>query len=116
MATIDNTLDAAQQRSLALQKANARRLHIAAYRRALRTGQLPLESVMRDQPAPLAGELLVDVVRMAYTNRASTTGLERLGADAVSAGVNLMVPLGRASARSRAWVARNLRCWHPSTK
>lgn len=116
MATIDSGRDAAQQRSSALQKANTRRVQIALVRKRLRTGALPITAVMRTQPELLARAPLIDVIRWAYSPNRGSRAIEQLGRQAVIDGVNLMVPLGRASARSRAWVATNLRSWRPSTK
>jgi hypothetical protein len=108
---------ATQQRHAALHLANSRRHQIALTKQRLRTGDLPLATVMRTQPELLADVALIDIVRWAYVVAKRPRAIERLGRQAVIDGVNLMVPLGRASARSRAWVAQHaLRNWRPGTK
>lgn len=117
MDTIASSDLATRQRTTALQVANARRLQTALMKKQLRTGALPLTTVMSAPPELLAGTPLIDIVRWAYASNRRTAAIEQLGRQAVIDNVNLMVPLGRASAKSRAWVARQgLRCWRPCTK
>lgn len=90
---------------LSLLKRSAR----AEIRRRLRTGQLSLTELVSDPPPEMEGVVLVDVLRMLRdTNRErGQASLAAIGRRAVVDGVNLMVPLGTASARSRAWVAEH---------
>jgi hypothetical protein len=95
--------------------ANAKRLRMAALRRYLRTETGALEDILRDPPAEFEDWPLIDVVRLGYNKRGSVA-CERLGRLAVRDGVNLLVPLGRASLRSREWIIKHARWWWtPST-
>lgn len=87
-------------------QSSALRKERSEVRRAIRTGVLTLEAVMSDPPPALAGVLLIDVVRLGYRYRTAESVTE-LGRLALRAGVNLMIPLGVASERSRRWVAEN---------
>jgi hypothetical protein len=100
------------QRLSALEKANERRKVMFAYERALRSGELTLDSVMADPPQALCHLALIDLIRMARTFSVKGRGhrevwVERLGRRAVLDNINLCIPLGRASMRSRSWVAEN---------
>ncbi len=80
----------------------------AAVRAALRSGTLTLQDAMTSPPPELLRDPLIDVLRHGRgCCRRSPAWMEKLGREAVRDGVNLMVPLGRASARSRAWVAEH---------
>lgn len=96
--------------------AHAKRRGMAAVRRKLRTGELTLGDVMAAQPAELNDVLLVDVLRWARRCGGKRVA-EIVGREALRDQVNLMVPLGRASARSRAWVAEHgVRSWIRSAR
>ena len=99
-----------QQRAAALAAANTRRHRLAELRRQARTGQAGLTGLLLDPPVELRDVLLVDVVRMSRSQRMSS-GIARLGRLAVRDGINLLIPLGQASQRTRAWVAEHA-CWH----
>lgn len=95
-------------------RANEVRASRAAAKRALRSGALTLPVAMRDRPDELLDVLLIDIVRWSR-NRSSTAAISHIGAMAVRDSVNLMMPLGRASLRSRDWVAQHgCRYWRPS--
>jgi hypothetical protein len=95
---------------------NALRKERSDARRALRTGALSMEAVMRDPPPALAGVPLIDVVRLGYRYR-NGGAITEIGRMALRDGVNLMMPLGTASVRSREWVARHgCRYWRPTMK
>jgi hypothetical protein len=95
------------QRVAALNTANARRNALAEAKRKLRTGALPLADAMTNPPPELASALLVDVIRWTYTVGRNPSTIEEVGRNAIRAKVNLAMPLGRASAFSRAWVAEH---------
>lgn len=98
----------ADQRRAHLSLANRRRAEVGEARAALRSGALPLEDVMADPPAALAAVALVDVIRWCRSTAPSQgrPAVVQIGQQAVRDDVNLLVPLGEASARSRAWVAQ----------
>lgn len=87
---------------LACQQSSAQ----AVIRRGLRNGTLTLAEVMADPPVELRGRVLFDVIRMARprTGR-NSPALAMMGRRALDDGINLMVHLGRADVRTRAWAA-----------
>jgi hypothetical protein len=98
------------QRDTALRKAKEVRAVRIGYRRALRDGSLTLEAVMLDPPPIFADMLIIDLIREARTwRRRQGSWLERIGRRAVAEQVNLCIPLSRASARTRMWVAHEAR-------
>ena len=102
-----------EQRHEALVAANARRGEIAAIKRDLRSGHLSLRSVMDDPPHELRRCLLIDVIRWART-ASNGRSLAIIGRQALRDNVNLMLPLGDASTRTRAWAAEWGRyLWRP---
>lgn len=86
-------------------------------RRQLRSGELPLGEAMASPPEPLLDAALIDVIRWSRSNRShgSRRSLEVIGRAALRDNVNLMMPLGRASERSRTWVAEHGGLWWRST-
>lgn len=97
---------AVRQCDEARERANEKRAARAELRRDVQSGLLSLEDVLLPVHSLVAGLPLADVVRWQYHERAtSVTALERLGRHAVLHGVNLMVRAGRASEKSRTWVA-----------
>jgi hypothetical protein len=85
--------------------AERRRARSEARRAMQSQGREGLIAVLRDPPAALADEPILDVLRHARRSRAQPS-LERLNQAAVFAGINLMVPLGSPRAvRARAWAA-----------
>src|SRR4051812_4057006 len=99
-----------EQRAAALAAANDKRLRIAALRRRIISERGALQDVLRDPPDELADWPLIDVVRLSYGKR-TTVSMQQLGRLALRDGVNLMMPLGRASLRSREWLAGHA-SWH----
>jgi hypothetical protein len=97
------------QHMQALQRGNELRGRRAEAKRRLRSGDLSLADAMGDPPPEIAGMLLIDVIRALGTSRRAS--LQDLGRMAIADRVNLMVPLGGASARSRAWVATHGGRW-----
>lgn len=99
------------QRDKALRMANGRRMQLVELRRDMRAGRVTLAEIMVDPPDLLEHVACIDVVRMNYSRVKATPWMERLGRLAVADGINLMMPLGRASARTREWIAENA-AWH----
>lgn len=96
----------AEQREAARLSANDKRRAVAATRQRLQSGTLTLADAMSNPPDELLRYPLIDVIR--FTRRSLRPGggsFVAIGRQAIRDDVNLMVPLGRASARSRAWVA-----------
>lgn len=94
------------QRLDALERANVKRLARADYRRRLPGDADLLRAVLLDPPDDLKAVRLHEIVAWSRKDRcARTRGIESLGRRAVVHGVNLMMPLGRASLRSREWLA-----------
>jgi hypothetical protein len=95
------------QRSAALRQARRQITVRSEVRRGFRDGTLNLATVLADPPPELKRVLLVDVLRWAAVYQGATTRMVDLGAMALEARINLMVPLGRASVRTRAWAAEH---------
>jgi hypothetical protein len=103
--TVAGCTPADKQRREALQRANKVRSELCECKRRMRSGDLTLTDVVTNQPAPLRNIPLVDIIR--WTMRTPGPTLTEIGKRAVRDNINLMVPLGRASALSRAWVAEH---------
>lgn len=102
-----------KQRRDAIRLANKARSDLGDCKRRMRSGDLTLTEVVINQPAPLRKALLVDVIR--WTMRTPGAALTEIGKQALRDKINLMVPLGTASALSRAWVAEHgTHRWRPS--
>src|SRR4051794_32507453 len=99
------------QQIVALGMANERRREIADLRAKVKRGEITLSQLMADPPALLRAWPCFDVVRMTWSRPRSGASLERLGRLAVRDGVNLLMPLGRTSQRTRAWIAEHA-VWH----
>lgn len=93
------------QRDRALNSANEKRAAIASIRVQLSSGQLTVADVMLDPPVALKDTPLIDILRMQRARRRNGLSLAIIGEEAIDANVNLLLPLGCASARVRAWVA-----------
>jgi hypothetical protein len=91
------------QRQDAMAKGNVRRLAIREMRRDLKEGRLDLIDVLRDPPELLQTMPIIDAVRVArnVSPRAAPNWLVRMGRDATFAQINLLLPLGAASERTR---------------
>jgi hypothetical protein len=98
-----------EQRRSAQMRSTDLRVRRSAAKRRLRSGDLLLTDAMSDPPPELADMLLIDVIRALGTRRSAS--IVELGRMAVADRVNLMVPLGSASARTRAWVAQHGGRW-----
>lgn len=77
-----------------------------ALRRALKTQQRTLASVLLEPPDALKDQTLIDIVVMAQRwTRNPKAILATLGECALEDGVNLLEPLGEAGIRARWWLA-----------
>lgn len=99
-----------EQRDMALVLANEQRAAVAELRRRVARERGALEDVLMNPPDVLAQWPVVDVVRMTYSQR-SSKALARLGQLAARDRVNLLVPLGMASERTRVWAVEHV-AWH----
>lgn len=98
-----------EQRQTALLTANETRTKRAQLKRGLRSGDVTLAQAFREPV--FADSLLIEVVRYTGAHKA----LAAVGKQALRDNVNLMVTVGRASERSKAWVAKHgYRHWRPS--
>lgn len=95
------------QRHASLELANAKRAAVVEHGRRIAAEPGYLRTVLENPPAELEDMAIVDVLRLARCNRRRSAAEQRMGRLAVEAGVNLMLPLGRASLVTRRWVARN---------
>jgi hypothetical protein len=94
----------AEQRRMTA-KGVERKRELADLRFQVRTGLLPLEVVMRDQPESLANIMVIDLLR--WMKRSHHSRLTVIGERALAADVNLMKRLGAMSTREREWVAEH---------
>jgi hypothetical protein len=85
----------ATARSLALRQQKAR------WRRDLRSGVITLQQVYDAMPEELARVRLFELLE--WCRYMSSEKMIAVGREAVRDGINLMVPLGRSSERSRRW-------------
>lgn len=90
----------------ALESANQKRMAIKDVKAALRSGELSLESVLLSPPAELERFPIIDVVRIArgVSGQSAPSWFQRMGRLAAIEQVNLLMPLGDASLRTRRWV------------
>ena len=77
----------------------------SAVRASLRRGELPIATVMGEQPAALADRTLFEILLMTY--RIGRTRLAVINARAMDDQVNLAVVLKDADERARDWVTHN---------
>jgi hypothetical protein len=96
-----------EQRMAALEVANSKRLRGAELRRRLASERGALREVLLNPPAEFQHLAIIDVVRLAYTRPRASKSIERLGRLAVRDRVNLLMPLGAASVRTREWTAEH---------
>lgn len=93
------------QRQLATERSAAKRRAKAEIRRAVRAGEMSLAEVLLDQPPCMTTVRLLDLLDLVPNlgPRVITT----IGRRAVRDGINLAVPLGHASSRSRVWLVEH---------
>jgi hypothetical protein len=95
------------ERALALEHAQTTRLEVVELRRRIRRGEVALVDLLDDPPACIHGMGLVDVLRFSYTGSGRARiprRIESLGREAARDGINLLVPIERASMRTRRWL------------
>jgi hypothetical protein len=95
------------QRFAALELANEKRIRQAELRRRLASERGALRDVLLNPPEEFEHVAIIDVVRLAYSKGRACKSMERLGRLAVRDHVNLLMPLGSASARTREWTAEH---------
>jgi hypothetical protein len=95
-----------ERRLAGTHKSNQKRREIADMRRDLHTGRVSIGEVLRNPPACLEERLLFEVLLMG--RQIGPEKLRIINIWAMREGVNLAVPLGRASERSREWLAGEL--------
>lgn len=97
----------AEQRRDAGITSNIVRTELAGIYRDLRAGITTLDIVLADPPDALKRQLLIDVIRRGTRSSSGRRGtsITLIGRQALKDGVNLMLPVDKASARTRAWVA-----------
>ncbi len=78
----------------------------AQVRADLRAGRIRVADVLADPPACILDVTLHDVLRWQVATRSPRRDM-RLGSEALADRVNLLVPVGLASARSKAWAAQH---------
>jgi len=89
-----------------LEAANVRRQQTAVVRRALRLDRGELARVLADPPECLHRLTLIDVVMLCLASRRTQPrAIALLGRMALRDGVNLLLPVGRASPATRQWLA-----------
>lgn len=94
------------ERAVALANANAKRVAIAQMRKHVLAGRIDPGDLFLDPPEILAHRALIDVMALARLDPLIGAWREEIGKAAVRDGVNLLVPVGKASRVSREWAAR----------
>lgn len=94
-----------EQRTASLRLANTQRRAQRDLKIALREGTIQFADLLAAPPPFLASVPIIDLIR--WTRAKKGPSLVTIGRAAVRDGVNLMLPLGDASAHSRGWVAEN---------
>ncbi len=92
-----------EKRDRALREANERRLEVAEWRKRLRRNVPEIRRALATKPDPIAEVLVVELLSWARARGLRAGQLEEIGRQAVVDDVNLLVPLGRASVKTRAW-------------
>lgn len=95
-----------EQRARAIINANKRRQDLAQLRKRIKGDREYAATVFRDPPDAALDLAVVEVLVLARSAKGwRSSCLGEIGGQAVRDGVNLMMPLGRASARTREWAA-----------
>lgn len=111
MTVIDRTpADHRTQAREALAIANVKRSAIREIKRQVQVGELVLADLLRDPPPALAHMSVFEVMmlRRQLRGQSSDAARQKIGGRAVADQVNVLIPLGRASQRTRNWAADNL--------
>lgn len=104
-ATVTEHLDTARARSAHVKTERAR------IKKALATGDLSLEDVLMDPSSEVVGMAVIDVIRATRREQRFGPSLWHINGLAVRAGVNLMIPVGKASLRTREWAVMHGGMW-----
>lgn len=109
----DRPVTGHEQRLRALAAANHKRVTRRFYRDCVLDGRIELRDLLLDPPVELYGLTVLDLMSMPYSRKQSYSGpwKEKLGKSAVRDGVNLLLPIERASSHTREWAARQ--AWDP---
>ena len=75
----------------------------AQVRSGLRDGTLDIETILMDPPESIAKMTVFDVLRMLRHTRSANRWEQRLGREALAAGINVHVRVGEASLRTLCW-------------
>ena len=93
-----------EQRQAAIVKANEVRRARLELKDGLRAGTITLDDILLAGPHPAVLRTpLLDVMMWGKAGRLQSRGLAILGERALDARVNLLLPVGQASVRMRAW-------------
>lgn len=77
----------------------------ARLKRELRANRDGLRLLFEECPPEVEHLTVAELCAYARSGRWAAPSMEKVGRDAAMAGINLFVPLGRASARTRQWAA-----------
>lgn len=104
------------QRHDALVRANHKRVTRAFYKKCVLDGRVNARDLVLDPPVELHGMTLLAVLSMTKAKRMNCgVWSEKLGKAALRVGVNLLVPVERASTASREWAADHVAPVHGQT-
>jgi hypothetical protein len=102
------TTTAVPQHLQALERAQHVRLVQAARKREAYQSPATVRAWLHEPPDDLRTAPLLDLIQWTRSRgRRRHPSIVHVNAEAVRAGVNLLVPLGRASQRSREWVSEH---------
>jgi hypothetical protein len=96
-------MTATEQRVTALKTANVKRIDVARHKRSMRGNAKAVIDALEERPDDLAHIPVVELLAWARTCGLRSATMEKVGRRAVADGVNLLVPLGRASSHTRQW-------------
>lgn len=96
-----------EQRAEALQAANVRRVEVSQWKRRLKRNPHAVRMALATRPAEIAHVPLVEMLAWARVGGLRSVAMEELGRQAALDGVNLLVPLGRASVKTRSWAVEH---------
>lgn len=96
-----------KQATAALASANTKRTKIADLRRRARRNPQAVIDALTDPPEYAHHITVLELLAMARSTGMRATAIEHVGYRAINDGINLLVPLGRASATTRYWACLN---------
>ena len=102
-----------EQSMSALEVANKNRGLLKEMKARVRDGRVPLRDVLMSPPKEFEHYAIVDVVRLARNvpRYRSPAWFQRMGQAASQQQINLLIPVGTASLRTRRWVVEYAQ-WH----